>query len=675
MRNASTKKQNWLAQLVAGALFCAVLVLTVPGCKTSSATGSGGSTGGGNTTINPAQGSGIIELDVYTAWDTSPTKQNLQKACVVPDGTPVGTNITCKASIPEGMLHFSSLTINTAVNKKGACGILNFEPYFYRASNSAGFLPEWASTAPIDCSQPIGQLSSDCFSGVGVDMLKDVGFPQFIGMYDTPDDDGNITQTFSARSANTAHRFSGNRWTNNTLTYRGASISNPPLADGYVASSMQDYLLTCDDEYGDLQYSITLTIADTDSSLTCDPNSNVCNVYPNWNSTQRNDLTPGGSITSPPAGLVSHTVPALGQNTGATLGTTDFYVDVVPSSSTSAFLHVDGDWTQPCMTDMGNTNQDLVCDLEINEEDLYTQGFSLTYQAPPEQCQYLRRDMYWYYQFQTGSAPTTVNETTTDGVVTALSSAGGDTSVFLDSNSAIHCGFDYSTSSPVAGPNCCEGSYTYILRTQVTGSPDTVTTTVVPWSGKKSNCVNGPAAGPGNAVLAGIHTATAPSAAQPKDAYGYPEPIIEFIGSTAISGLFVAAAPITQAFKSSNVYLSNYWAGPYGLTSSSQRVPTSAPLAFWPGNAAKGASATNAPAGEAFYRFDCLDNGGEYVNRLRIMVRSWSTVSEFNAQGNFLLRGPQGVPFSDHDLLNFFTWPQVLVPTQGFGDSYPGYSN
>jgi hypothetical protein len=358
-----------------------------------------------------------------------------------------------------------------------------------------------------------------------------------------------------------------------------------------------------------------------------------------------------------------------GDSQGFTFASTDFYVDVNAPANTTMTLHVNGDWTQPCKASASDPNQDLVCFLEVEEADLYNEGLTFNYQVPNAQCAYLTFNPYYYYQFQAGAPATVVNETITDGVITSVTGTGGDAGtacggqeVCLNPGGELTCAFDYSTSGQLpAGPNCCEGAFTFNVTTVTTGSPNTVNTTQSEWSGQASNCLNGPAV-----------------VSQPKDTEGYPEILWTFVNDETINDTYVVAPPIKQTFRGSNVYASNYWGGPYTITETNP-FPPSAPLAFWPNNPNWAGLTTNARQAQPWYEWGCMDEAGDYVNRIRVLVRSWSEASQFAAQGISGVAGPQGIPFSDHDLLNWQTWLVISDPStggnRGFGNTYPGYSN
>jgi hypothetical protein len=368
-----------------------------------------------------------------------------------------------------------------------------------------------------------------------------------------------------------------------------------------------------------------------------------------------------GSTTSPIAG---------GDSSSFTFQPTDFYVDVVAPPNTKMYLHQNGDWTKSCSASQSTPNQDLVCILEIEEADLYDLGITFSYNVPSTSCSFLEFYPYYYYQFQAGQAPTAVNETTASGTVTGIANVGGDaggvcggSQSCLNSAGTLTCAWDYSGFIP-AGPNCCEGVYTLSVHDTVAA---TTTVTQNSWPGKIANCLAGPA-----------------TKSQPKDGVtSFPIPLLTFTDGQTLNSTYTVGAPIAQTYRSSNVYAANYWAGPYTVTEANP-IPPSIPLPLWPNNPnwVGGGNTTHASAAQPWYQWSCLDDAGDYVNRLRVLVRSWSTQSQFNLQGTPDFAGPQGVPFSDHDVLRWPTWNLVVDPSppynggnEGFGNTYPGFAN
>ena len=117
----------------------------------------------------------------------------------------------------------------------------------------------------------------------------------------------------------------------------------------------------------------------------------------------------------------------------------------------------------------------------------------------------------------------TTSGVTTPPVVTSQQSVDG-TVAFVNKSGSLTCSADYSNFT-TPGPNCCEGIYTYTLNSIVDGV-STVTTSIVPWGGVASNCLEGPAMK--SQALAG----------------GYPVPTLYFLQGITRNNTYTAYAPI-----------------------------------------------------------------------------------------------------------------------------------
>jgi hypothetical protein len=221
---------------------------------------SGGSTGGGPSTT---------EID-----------------CVTTPGTPSlatgGTASTCNPIIPEGRLYFSNLTwtINVGTQDQSpACEIVTFQPYYYQASNAAGFLPSW-ETAAIDCSTTPTAIG--CFSGAAVSVVPN--FPLLRALWFAVST--GSTQTYTATSANFNFRTS-NRWTVNDLALAsyGTAHTFKNGRDAYLANTFVNYQFNCNDRFMQPVYTVNMTIFDEDI-VGVYPNVNqnnpAINQYPDW---------------------------------------------------------------------------------------------------------------------------------------------------------------------------------------------------------------------------------------------------------------------------------------------------------------------------------------------------------------------------------------------------------
>jgi hypothetical protein len=199
--------------------------------------------------------------------------------CQMPVAAAAGTINPCNVSIPEGRMHFSTLTWTVSVGTQTLnppCEIVVFQPYYYKASNAAGFKPSWETSA-IDCSASPTPLG--CFSGPATTIVT--GFPQFVGEYFLAPD--TSSQSYSVKSAN-ANLRSSDRWTVNNLADETSAVAFLNGRDGYVANSMVDYSFSCFDKFMQPVYGFThqITKIDVTGGALNNPANPLTNQYPDW---------------------------------------------------------------------------------------------------------------------------------------------------------------------------------------------------------------------------------------------------------------------------------------------------------------------------------------------------------------------------------------------------------
>jgi hypothetical protein len=397
-------------------------------------------------------------------------------------------------------------------------------------------------------------------------------------------------------------------------------------------------------------------------------------------------------------------------NGGITCGTNAFCVNVVPPAGTTMILHQDGNFSQPCSAQAGT---DMACILEADELDLYAQGMSLNYNVPTGMCSYMRMQPYFYYQYQPGIGPTQVTITTppsgtpvetdsNDGIPTSSNANQTKTIVSGYTSTTATCSADYTSSG---GPNCCGGSYSLTLTTPAT-SPSTSPVTTVStqsWGGNPNNCLVGPG------VDSQIHETGSPG--DPR--IGYPEASLFTLDGVALNKNYVVQSPLTKGYVT-NAYIANFWqsgtTGYYPLLTTGPT--TGAPNAIQGPNVIAGSIESGCQdgpfcTGNPWYEFVCEDPASDYVARIRVMVRSWTSDVNFRsfianqtnlpANGTYNLYGNEPAPFSEQPIEDLETWvtPDSAllgagtagavnstcynsgIPLQkcGFGSMYPGLGN
>lgn len=348
-------------------------------------------------------------------------------------------------------------------------------------------------------------------------------------------------------------------------------------------------------------------------------------------------------------------------NGGVECGSDDFCVNVVPPPATTMILHVDGDYSQPCLVQPGT---DTACILEAQELDLYDQGVTFNYNVPPGMCSYFLMQPYFFYQYQPGVGPSQITITTDNTAtpptvsITSVSAdaypntSGPDSqavTVSLSSSMPV-CSTDYTASG---GPNCCFGNYT-LTNISESSSGNSVSVAQVNWGGQPENCLVGPAMDSQTVYQGPIGDIN----------NGYPRGTLTALDGSAVNSTYVVKSPLSKNFFS-NAYIANYWQsgtiGSYPFSSAPNAVQ--GPAGF--------------PTGNPWYEFDCLDPAEDLVARIRVMVRSWSSNAQFQemianqtgspANGTYNLWGAAPSPFGDQPILNRETWVQPDSSTLGLG--------
>lgn len=293
-----------------------------------------------------------------------------------------------------------------------------------------------------------------------------------------------------------------------------------------------------------------------------------------------------------------------------------------------------------CSVPTGQNSNDVTCYIDVPEGDTFFHGMSLQYNVPQQMCVYLRFSNYFYYNHETGYGPSLVvidKTVNADSEVTAQScTADGQpctptneiSSVDYETNS-VRCVYDKTILKDY--PNCCFGSYT--LRTiqrrdeDGDGSPDSTTTTDSErnWGGDFGKCLSGPA------VV---------DSEWPKDSNGTPGSVIYYVENQGINDSYDIKGNL-NVFKDYTNYQSANFYTPATQTHDgyvSTRT-TTLPYAIDPVDDRSG---DLLPTLQDSYEFECLDRGFDVVNRIRVYVREWNTLSQFLLYASS--KGTQGDP-------------------------------
>lgn len=365
----------------------------------------------------------------------------------------------------------------------------------------------------------------------------------------------------------------------------------------------------------------------------------------------------GPKPTLPSAAAVQAAVDSLLNNgipvsTAGTVSDASFYVALVSTLPGSYKIHATdssaidptfGLFTKPCQilegTDDTTADADITCIVEGEELDLWFNGMELNYNIPPSMCSYFTVSSYYYYTAEAGVGGTANSYSVQlDGTFTNLSPA-----LPVDPKTGKPaCKYVYPT---LTGDlkNCCTGNYVTTVTTLQSPIPDPESTVtpapiITPdpiiskvsasWGGSAANCLGGPALDFGT-----------------KDEKGFPQGTIEMSDGKGANGVLKIEAPFKKNYLS-NTYVANYF-DPLNIP-----PPRIRPRAI------------EAP----YYEFKCLDRAFDIKARIKVQVREWDEVSEFNLShlGN-PNTGGNGVI---HNGLAFTTAPNTTYEP-GFGGENP----
>lgn len=266
------------------------------------------------------------------------------------------------------------------------------------------------------------------------------------------------------------------------------------------------------------------------------------------------------------------------------------------------------------------------CIVEVEELDLYLYGMKLAYNIPSNMCEYFAIFPFYFYKSKPGTGDTAVEiEVLGNGsasLITPGSHVATNTAVNTNSGTAVAAGvapyanttltgavpgciYDYTTNT-IAGPNCCEGTYSYTVHTQdaTTGDWTSAAPTSVKWGGKHSNCLAGPA----------VDSATS------TDRFGHPMTVASPVLSSGKADSYVIEAPADSSYVG-NSYVANFL---NGMFSAALRPTATNAAAAQPLGA--GVRAT-----QPFYLFQCLDRAREVKAQIRVAIREWNTYADFLA--------------------------------------------
>lgn len=247
---------------------------------------------------------------------------------------------------------------------------------------------------------------------------------------------------------------------------------------------------------------------------------------------------------------------------------------------------------------------DIECTIDINELDLYGHGLDWDLQVPANACDYL---IYWHYQYeawQVGQGPTEVSYTILPG--------GGYADEVNSINGQPYCVYDHGWRYREA-PDCCLGSYTKT----VTDPLGNVTVSNEFWTGTPSTCYGG-------AAFIDPEAVTGPD--------GFPVAKIVYLNESAYQKSF-HFDQLSDRFYS-NVPLANYY--------SPQDHDGDRPAGL------------NGLWAQPRYTFQCTDRAYEVRAEIRLTVREYNEVSQYDADANPDTVGVE--PVTGHPIDDLADW-------------------
>lgn len=189
----------------------------------------------------------------------------LASPCEVAIGTtPTDPAVDCSAFLEERKLFESKITFKVTTDDPMNCPIIEFLPYYYRASSDSAFKPEWANGATTDCSKEgLPEDNINCFSGFGRDVIA--GFPKKTGDWT----DTLLAPTMSITTATASSKgMYSNRYTASIPPAYDVSTPWDGGGDGFAATSYRKRTFAlCVDYDEEVLATLALSIADYD----CDP--------------------------------------------------------------------------------------------------------------------------------------------------------------------------------------------------------------------------------------------------------------------------------------------------------------------------------------------------------------------------------------------------------------------
>lgn len=345
------------------------------------------------------------------------------------------------------------------------------------------------------------------------------------------------------------------------------------------------------------------------------------------------------------------------------------YVEAQRTSSLEFITHLTSDWNKRCTIDLSASlaERDITCVVEAKELDLYMNNIKMLYNVPQhERCTYLEIRPYWFWDREPGVGATSFAiRTLTSGNIVLTDNGGGLVRLVQGSPA---CVYDHSSSK---GSNCCTGAYTMTNVVDIEGGGSETQVAEGDWGGTAGSCAKGPAvqiSGTAGDQQLPRYTIVPlkPLTEAPTEEVGSGAAKIVWPGQNegplSISSIIAkavaratgeidVASPFSQDF-GSNVAVANFVEN----------------VASLPGALSKSMFGR---APQLYYDFRCVNDAKEVYARIRLMVREWNLVSEFEKQsaGDPNSTGAED-EFTDQLKNDFSDWKDFQDATI----AYPGSS-
>ncbi len=327
------------------------------------------------------------------------------------------------------------------------------------------------------------------------------------------------------------------------------------------------------------------------------------------------------------------------------------FVTIPDSIAFQSLTSLESLYSTKCSFTSASVVNDLVCNFEVGELDLFYTGMKFQFNVPANACKYIRTEPYWYYNHEVGYGPQDIQITAAknaSGVVTTATcivdgsapytcttatppTSGADVTFSTSDEVTVKCNYD--TSDEEGGKNCCAGKYR--LRTNITDSSGITVPTDESgksWGGSLGNCTGGPGKHSWDLISGGI-----PSGAIERVLPNTPRTKIYKVISTSEA----------TAGAHDNIAVANYFTrnglhthtgyGPQSGTTSTEPYFTT-PISD--------RSGTKIRRANPFYSFECLDESFETNYRIQVMVQEWNTVANLQS---YMATGVSGTMGADED--------------------------